>query len=94
MYNCKSISKGKTNQLKINLFLLLFENEYAKKYLHWANEYSSDILQVEKTIDSLRETKHKRYEIKKQEYYRILNDLVEIQEFLINRALQIETKST
>lgn len=94
MYNCKSIFKGKTNQLKINLYLSLFENEYAKKYLQWANEYSTDILQIEKTVDTLRETKHKRYETKKQEYYRILNDLVEIQEFLINRALQIETKST
>lgn len=72
----------------------LFENEYAKKYLQWANEYTTDILQIEKTVDSLRETKHKRYETKKHEYRRILNDLVKIQEFLINRALQIETKPT
>lgn len=94
MYNCKSISKGKTNKLKINLYLSLFENEYARKYLQWAGEYSTDILQIEKTVDTLRETNHKRYKTKKQQYYRILNDLVEIQEFLINRALQIETKST
>jgi hypothetical protein len=94
MYNCKSIFKGKTNQLKINLYLSLFENEYAKKYLQWANEYSTDILQIEKTVDTLRETNYERYKTKKQQYYRILNDLVEIQEFLITRALQIETKST
>ena len=94
MYNCKSISKGKTNQLKINLYLSLFENEYAKKYLQWANEYSTDILQIEKTVDNLPDTKRNRYVTKSHEYRRILNDLVEIQEFLINRALQIETKST
>ena len=94
MYNCKSTCKGKTNQLKINLYLSLFENEYAKKYLQWANEYTADILQIEKTVDNLLETKHNRYVTKSHEYRRILNDLVEIQEFLINRALQIETKST
>lgn len=94
MYNCKSTCKGKTNQLKINLYLSLFENEYAKKYLQWANEYSEDILQIEKTVDNLRETNYNRYVIKVHEYRRILADLVKIQEFLINRALQIETKST
>jgi hypothetical protein len=94
MYNCKSTCKGKTNQLKINLYLSLFENEYAKKYLQWANEYSTDILQIEKTVDNLNETKRNRYVPKLHEYRRILNDLVEIQEFLIIRALQIETKST
>ena len=94
MYNCKSISKGKTNQLKINLYLSLFEKKKKKKYLQWANEYSTDILQIEKTVDNLQETKRNRYVTKSHEYRRILNDLVEIQEFLINRALQIETKST
>lgn len=94
MYNCKSTREGKTNQLKINLYMSLFENEYAKKYLHWANEYTADILQIEKTVDNLLETNHNRYVTKSHEYRRILNDLVEIQEFLINRALQIETKST
>lgn len=94
MYNCKSTCKGKTNQLKINLYLSLFENEFAKKYLQWADEYSADILQIEKTVDNLRETNRNRYVTKVHEYRRILNDLVKIQEFLINRALQIETKST
>lgn len=94
MYNCKSTCKGKTNQFKINLYMSLFENEYAKKYLQWANEYSTDILQIEKTVDNLNETKRNRDVLKLHEYRRILNDLVEIQEFLINRALQIETKST
>ena len=94
MRNCKTTSKGKTNQLKINLYLSLFENEYAKKYLQWASEYSADILQIEKTVDNLREAKQNRYVTKSNEYCRILRDLVEIQEFLINRALQIETKTT
>lgn len=94
MYNCKSTCKGKTNQLKINLYMSLFENEYAKKYLQWANEYTTDILQIEKTVDNLREINSNKYVTKVHEYYRILNDLVEIQEVLINRALQIEIKST
>lgn len=94
MYNCKSTCKGKTNQLKINLYMSLFENEYAKKYLQWANEYTTDILQIEKTVDNLREINSNKYVTKVHEYRRILNDLVKIQEFLINRALQIETKST
>lgn len=94
MYNCKSTCKGKTNQLKINLYMSLFENEYAKKYLQWANEYTTDILQIEKTVDNLREINSNKYVTKVHEYRRILNDLVKIQEILINRALQIETKST
>lgn len=94
MYNCNSTCKGKTNQLKINLYMSLFENEYAKKYLQWANEYTTDILQIEKTVDNLREINSNKYVTKVHEYRRILNDLVKIQEFLINRALQIETKST
>lgn len=94
MCNCKSISRGKTNQLKIDVYLYMFENECARKYLHWADEYSYDILHIEKTIDEMRITKRNRYVTKLHEYHRILTDLVEIQEFLINRALQIETKST
>ena len=94
MRNCKTISKRNTNQLKINTYLYMFENECARKYLYWADEYSFSILNIEKTIDNLHITKSNRYEIKAREYRSILTDLVNIQEFLINRALQIETKTT
>ena len=92
MRNSKTIHKSKDNNFIIDWYISVSTNEYSKKYLKWAKEYSSEIETIEKTIDYLRDNDRCRYNNKKREYYRIMADLLEIQEILIDRAFQIDRK--
>lgn len=92
MRNSKTIHKFKDNNYIIDWYISVSTNEYSKKYLKWAKEYSKEIEQIEKTIDYLKDTDRCRYNSKRHEYYRIMADLLEIQELLIDRAFQIESK--
>ena len=92
MRNSKTIHKCKDNNFMIDWYISVSTNEYSKKYLQWAREYSKEIQKIEKTIDCLKENDRCRYNSKRHEYYRIMADLLEIQEILIDRAFQIESK--
>ena len=92
MRNSKTIHKSKDNNFIIEWYISVSTNEYSKKYLQWAREYSKEIQKIEKTIDCLKEIDRCRYNSKRHEYYRIMADLLEIQEILIDRAFQIDTK--
>ena len=92
MRNSKTIHKFKDNNYIIDWYISVSTNEYSKKYLQWAQEYSAEIAKIEKTIDYLRDNDRCRYNSKRHEYYRIMSDLLEIQELLIDRAFQIDTK--
>ena len=92
MRNSKTIHKTKDNNLMIDWYISVSTDEYSKNYLKWAKEYSKEIEKIEKAIDYLRDNDRCRYNSKRHEYYIIMAALLEIQELLIDRAFQIDTK--